>query len=217
MKAVVLSVLLALPQSWIFGQSLQLAQIDRWPLGTVVLRSGEEHHGRLQYDPTTEVVQLATPAVLKAYSVHQVQSFRFEDPRFGLLREFVPYRFTGNKARRRPIFLEVVVRGHLPVYRRTVSALQDQMVGAVAAQGDRLPDIDRTIDFTYYIEYEGQLRRLSQFRRKIFPKLCRQYGHSLSQLMHTYGLHIGRPVHQIRLINQYNYWVADPVQFAFPQ
>src|SRR5690242_1682807 len=82
--------------------------MNRWHVGNITLNTGQAFSGEVHYDQLTELVQLRTQTMLKTFSAHQVQSFRFAEQAYGMLREFIAMDFHPSARYARKTFFEVV-------------------------------------------------------------------------------------------------------------
>lgn len=177
----------------------------KWHSGALVLRSGLEMNGEVAYEPVAEIVQFRNAGIVKAFTSHQVQSFRFIEEKFGMLREFAAYDVQIGSRPVSKTFFEVVLKGPLMVVRRInnpwelePSALERQNQVVVA-------DFDYQNNFIYYVYHEGQFVNMKRFKKAVLP-LMHEYKQELSQYVRKKDMTPRSNIaHQIRLINEYNF------------
>jgi len=179
-----------------------------WHPGTLVLTSGTEINGKINYDLKTGVVQLKTAGLVKAFTPYHVQSFRFVEEQFGMMREFMACSFHPESRRTSKSFLEVVLKGPLMVFRKQENyakvlpaALEEHVEGQPAL-------FDYKTSFTYYVRVNDQFMMLKKFKKSIFPMMARQLGHEFMELVQEKKWRLYALPDQLRLINYYNYQQA---------
>ncbi|MES2734565.1 MAG: hypothetical protein V4714_22650 [Bacteroidota bacterium] len=190
-----------------FASALAQPTIDQadWHQGSLVLRSGLELNGEIYFDQVTKVVLFKSQQMIKAFSSHQVQSFKFLEQSFGILREFVAYDFNQHSHYPRKEFLEVILKGPLTLLRRHRD-LPEIGVNLNTQRVDGQPDtFDYSTGFSYFVLIQNQFVALKKFRKEILPLISKDFSQEISQLIKEKSLHTFALDHQIKLINHYNF------------
>ena len=179
-----------------------------WHPGSLVLTSVTEINGKISYDVKTGVVQLKTAGLVKAFSPYHVQSFRFVEEQFGLMREFMVCSFQPGSRRPAKVFLEVVLKGPLMVFRKQESYAK-VLPTTLEKQADGQPDLfDYKTSFTYYVRVNDQFLTLRKFKKAILPIITQQLGHQMMEALQEKKWRLYALPDQLRLINYFNYQQA---------
>jgi hypothetical protein len=175
-----------------------------WHLGSITLNTGQAFSGKVRYDQLTELVQLRTETMLKAFSARQVQSFRFSEQAYGMLREFITVDFHPSARYARKTFFEVVLKGPLMVLRQP-HHLNNRSLAQNHPSDNSLALFDYLTGFSYYVYTQNEFVAIRNFKKAILPLMIKDFGRELAQIVKDKKLRIFRLDSQIRLINYYNF------------
>lgn len=193
----------------VMGALTAHSQIDsytgRWHAGNVTLRTGQALSGEVRYDQLTELVQLRTKTLMKTFSARQVQSFRFAEQAYGMLREFISVDFHPSAHYARKTFLEVVLKGPLMVLRQPPHLNNRVNFPQNQPSDGSVGFFDYITGFSYYVYTQNQFLDIRKFKKTILPLMAKDFGRELNQLVKDKKLRIFRLDSQIRLINYYNF------------
>lgn len=184
--------------------------MNRWHLGNITLTNGQVFSGKIRYDQLTELVQLRTETLLKTFSAHQVQSFRFAEHAYGMLREFISIDFHPSARYARKTFFEVVLKGPLMVLRQSPHLNDRANLPQNHPTDGSLGFFDYITGFSYYVYTQNQFLDIRKFKKTILPLMTKDFGRELNQIVKDKKLRIFRLDCQIRLINYYNF-LKNPV------
>ena len=175
-----------------------------WQQGSLVLNNGLELSGAVCYDPVTEVVQLRTEAMVKAFTARQVRSFRYLEPAFGMIREFAVQDFNPRSSYPRRTFFEVVLKGPLTLLRRHNRFRE--FIHATEQQANGRPGFfDYVTGFTYYVRTEGRFLGIKQFKKEILPLMTKDCNEEIQRMIEKRNLKLFQLDNQVWLINYYNF------------
>lgn len=188
------------------GSSVIARNSETWNQGELVLMNGTELKGNVSYNWKAEIVQYREGNKIKAYSASQVRAFNYFDEHQHLLRKFFTFNYA-NKAGglQRPLFLEEVVMGSLPVYRELRSAREPVKLRDLSTFNSDEELVKDLENFTYLVFMDGELINLNMFYQTIWPKLKESYGAELRRYAMRIHSGITNTLVQLMLINQYNY------------
>lgn len=188
------------------GSSVVARNSETWHQGELVLVDGTELKGDISYNWKAEIVQYREGNRIKAYSAYQVRAFSYFDEHQHIPRNFFTFNYAGKPGGRlRPLFLEEVVIGPLPVYRELRSAREPvklRNLSTFSSDEELVRDIE---NFTYLVFLNGELINLNMFYRTVWPKLKEVYGAELRRYAMRIRSGITNTLVQLMLINQYNY------------
>lgn len=190
--------------TWLFITGSALAKGPVWNRGELQLVNGTVLDGDLSYNWKAEIIQFRQGDAIKAYSAHQIESFRFFDDHLNTIRKFVAFDYPVKPTLHRPIFLEQCITGTLTVYRR-LRHLRDPIpvVTPSAYRTDEalLDDID---NFTYYVVDANNVLNLDGFLRNLWPRLRDEFGDELQRYAGSLHMDLNNTLARLLLINQYN-------------
>jgi hypothetical protein len=190
---------------WQNGWTQSLQNSPNWHLGHLVLENGQELSGLIQYDYLTDVVQLKNQAITKAFTAQQVQSFRFTEQSYGMLREFISCATDTRFHTSRNTFLEVVLKGPMPLLRKHEPFRDYTNVSAGEMPHGQPAFFDYRTGYAYFVLHENKLVGMKKFRRKILPMLQEEYNKEIQHFVKSKQLRIFELGTQIRIINLYNF------------
>lgn len=193
------------------GSSVLARNSDVWSQGELVLMNGTELKGDIGYNWKAEIVQYREGNKIRAYSPYQVRAFRYFDDHQNVLRKFVTFEQATKSGRQRPLFLEEVVVGPVPVYREVRSAhepIKLRNLSMFNSDEELVKDLE---NFTYLVLLNGELINLNMFYRTIWPGLKEKYEAELKRYAMRIQSNITSTLAQLMLINQYNFLAQQPL------
>lgn len=194
------------------GSSVAARNAETWNQGELVLIDGTELKGDISYNWKAEIVQYRAGNKIKAYSAYQVRAFSYFDEHQHIPRNFFTINYADKTGgRQRPIFLEEVVTGPLPVYRELRSAREPIKLRDLSTFSSDEELVKNLENFTYLVFMNGELINLNMFYRTIWPKLKEAYEAELRRYAMRIRSGITNTLVQLMLINQYNYLSRQPL------
>jgi len=188
------------------GSSVVARNSETWNQGELVLVDGTDLKGDISYNWKAEIVQYREGNRIKAYSAYQVRAFSYFDEHQHIPRNFFTFNYADKTdGRQRPIFLEEVVIGPLPVYRELRSAREPVKLKDLSTFSSDEELVKNLENFTYLVFMNGELINLNLFYRTIWPKLKEVYEAELRRYAMRIRSGITHTLVQLMLINQYNY------------
>ncbi|AKD57130.1 hypothetical protein SD10_21770 [Spirosoma radiotolerans] len=188
------------------GSSVLARDSDVWNQGELVLMNGTELKGDIDYNWKAGVVQYREGNKIRAYSAYQVRAFRYFDDHQNVLRKFVTFDYADKSgSRQRPLFLEEVVMGSLPVYREVRSVHEPIKLKNLSMFNSDKELVKDLANFTYLVLLNGELINLNLFYRAMWPALKEKYEAELNRYAMRIQSDIAPTLLQLMLINQYNY------------
>lgn len=161
-----------------------------WHDGSVVLASRKVLTGKITMEPGFDLVLLRTADSCLVLPAHKVLSLYFYDADENINRKFVSLK--ENEDTRAPQhFYEVVLYGKVNVVRR----LPFTSVGRAGSDAQ---------DYLYFVQWENELVKLSQFKKYIYPSLL-SAGETLSEFVSANKLDPADAAQAIRIIEYYNH------------
>ena len=180
----------------------RIADAD-WNQGVVVLSNDEVLSGEVYHDHKNDLLLLRSGArqPIRTFTVHQLQSFRYYDPRDNLIRHFLTVALRGARTSY-PVrrFYEVVSKGDVMYLRRHNGC-------ALAPPSDLS---HHTVAYDYFAYYQGQLIRSHRFEKDLLPVLANT-DPTLLSYMKEKQLRPYEIADQIALITRFNRWRSGPV------
>ncbi|CAN5193395.1 hypothetical protein BH23BAC1_BH23BAC1_39010 [soil metagenome] len=162
-----------------------------WNEGMGLLNSKESFKGDLNFNYHTNVVLCRIDNKVKAFPAHQVEGFWFFDQDLEINRFFVTQEFPVKRKLIRKVFLELVLMGEIPVYRR----------GNFKRHHQKAPAFE---DFDYYAFIENDYVQLKDFGKRIYPILIENPKVEIKQFIKDQNIRPYELIDQIRMIGYYN-------------
>ena len=178
-----------------------------WKDGVIILSSQEVLSGQLFHDHIHSLVLLRSDSndLVKTFTVHQVQSFRYYDPQDNIIHDFLSLAYQSPSSYPMRGFYEVVSEGDV-LYVRQHNHCPLEPPREVNAH---------TIAYNYFAFYRGKLVRAHQFEKGLLPALIQEdptlAGYMKEQHLKPYD--VGD---QILLINYFNHVPSVPLADLAP-
>jgi len=123
---------------------------NNWNYGQVVLKNGEVIKGDIQYDLKQNVALVKSKGLVKAYSVYNVDFFRFMDEHLKMIRSFYSMPYTYENGQQRLMFFELVFEDGFALFNRELDVAKQQAMVSKQYYVEKAEDELVTI-FNYFI------------------------------------------------------------------
>ena len=164
------------------------AQND-WVSGSVVLKTNKVLVGEILKKPIHDLILLKNSAGIHALPAHQVSYYRFYDRDADINRQFLSIKshdFFGSIK-----FFEIVIQGNIKVLRRYHKKTPEN-------------EVNEAYDFDYFTLYDNTLVPLSQFKKKVYPKLMEKYPIEMSTFISKSQSHLTSTESTFCIIKHFN-------------
>ena len=198
------------------AQNRLAPDIQEWPVGEVVLVSGDTLQGPITYYRTEDIVNVQQPdGSLRALSPVNVDYFKVQESPDAYTRFFVTYDWNLNKAYsdfRKPTFFERMNKGQITLITRETYLHRDISTRRFLGRGGSLdsyynsdvPNYVQQVVPVYYIRFpDGEIRSLRNVRKdlnQIFGKKASEVNKYVKKHRLSYDKLHGL----IAIVNYYN-------------
>jgi hypothetical protein len=172
----------------------------QWLEGKIMLRTGEELHGIISYNPRFDVISLyqKNSERMQCFSATKVSAFEYYDKEYESIRKYVSYSYTNLSTHSFPVFFEIILTGKITLMRRPTTLRQTPKMKRESLN-------ERFGGYMYFVQIDGTFISLKKFRGKIFPLLHQEYTDAMDQFIENNDLTINNRSTQIKLIDFYNF------------
>lgn len=173
---------------------------EEWYSGSVQLKNDQVLRGKVSLRPEYDVVLFKVGegdevSVLPAY---KVELLTLVDPDAKSTRKFVTLHI-GEGPKSFYQFYEIVVDGKVPVFRRQHTLWYSIHLDMV--------------DYDYYVVYGDEMYSYTRFKRKVYPKLVKQFG-SVERYVADNSLNLSRLTDVLKIVEFYNVEAAASLPVA---
>jgi len=179
-----------------------------WHRGVIVLNGGHTLKGKIQYDLEQNIAILKKGDKMKAFSVYDVNYFRFMDSKRRTLRKFfsMPYRLKSGQ--QRLMFFELVFEDNFVLFNREKTVRKKQAaVSELPFVEDRSNgDEDKVKVFTYYVfTPEGKFVKIFTEKNDLANKLSlnREERRDMQRFIYENDLNLNNRSDFIRVIYEF--------------
>lgn len=156
-----------------------------WYDGVILAKNGDSVIGEIYYDHLEKVVIAKDSSTFKTYSSRNIDSFRFYDTNFRLIRTYSSVEYYRTPDFLTSEFFELVVNGNLSVLREGYWGKFSKM------------------NYTYYAFKESALVPFKRFQNQLLPDLVRQQP-ELKQLIEEKQLKSHKKLDRLIIIDIFN-------------
>ncbi|MFT2008202.1 hypothetical protein ACMA1I_05965 [Pontibacter sp. 13R65] len=199
-----------------YAQNRLAPDVQEWPVGEVVLLTGDTLQGPITYYRTEDVVNIQQPdGTLRALSPVNVDYFKVQESPDAYTRFFVTYNWDLNRSYsdfRKPTFFERMNKGPVTLITRETYINRDLSSRSFLARGGNydpyyasgMPNYVQQVVPVYYILFpDGEIRTL----RNVKKDLQRIFGKKASEVnkyVKKHRLSYDKLHGLIAIINYYN-------------
>ncbi|MDJ1501638.1 hypothetical protein [Xanthocytophaga agilis] len=176
---------------------------QNWHQGELVLLNEQTVNGEFSYDAFTDLIQVKDERVVKVYSARQVRAFGYFDEKSNQMRRFLSLSYPVRRNRNQKAFFEIVLTGEMYLLRRLHNMRSSNPTQLNAMESDS-PWYDKKNAYEYFVYANDHFIPISQFRRRIYPILMKEYKEQLEVFIKDKKLNIYTQRGKFMLINQYN-------------
>ncbi|WP_128546355.1 hypothetical protein [Larkinella soli] len=192
----------------------------KWNSGLISLTDGRQLEGEVNYNWKAEVVLYHCPdGRVQSFTADQVSQFRFFDENRGGHRRFLALSGPGVAGTGRKLFMEEVVSGAMPVYRRLRHQWYLFKLNTLNQYGDDTSLSRNTDNFRYYVMLNNTFTDLNDFERAIWPWMVKEFKTDLKRYRATTESRMSGTFARLQVIMRYNFLEqrGDRTAFLGPQ
>jgi hypothetical protein len=179
---------------------------DRWAKGRLMLTDGDTLKSTINYNPTTDLLQINQNNTIKTFSAQKINSFDFFDPDLKRVRYYTALPYSANSDYKPLVFFETLLNGpHMALLARETIVTESVPMYDGFSNRTFLGSRTRVANQFYFMDQRtGKIKKYNASRKELLAALKDKQG-PVKEFIKENKLRYNDTDDLIKIVDYYNH------------